>query len=241
MSSTSTPQTAAKTHRFRALFRARWWLAGLLIGVLTVSGCGSRHQEAASENYFTSGSDEADQRASQRMAKQRQLEGGSSRTRQRPKTQATNAAVALAVTDEEKTPLYARLGGHAGLESIVRDFLPRVLEDPRVNWQRSGVAGRFTSIFRRSPPTHWQPTPANVARLEQHLIQFLSLATGGPSDYTGVPMKSVHEAMRITNAEFDATVGDIKATLDKLKIPDREQKELLSVIESTRTLIVTER
>ena len=47
--------------------------------------------------------------------------------------------------------------------------------------------------------------------------------------------------MQISNPEFDAVVGDIKATLDKLQIPNEEQKELLAIIESTRPEIVTER
>jgi hypothetical protein len=33
----------------------------------------------------------------------------------------------------------------------------------------------------------------------------------------------------------------LKASLDKLQIPDREQKELLAIMESTRSQIVTER
>ena len=47
--------------------------------------------------------------------------------------------------------------------------------------------------------------------------------------------------MRITNPEFDAAVGDLKATLDKLQIPNTEQKELLAIVESTRPQIVTVR
>jgi len=47
--------------------------------------------------------------------------------------------------------------------------------------------------------------------------------------------------MRIANAEFDAVVGDLKASLDKLQIPNKEQKELLAIIESTRPQIVTQR
>ena len=47
--------------------------------------------------------------------------------------------------------------------------------------------------------------------------------------------------MHISNPVFDAVMGDFKASLDKLRIPNTEQKELLSVIESTRPLIVTER
>jgi len=52
-------------------------------------------------------------------------------------------------------------------------------------------------------------------------------------------MKSAHKDMG--NAEFDAAVGDLKASLDKLQIPNTEQKELLAIIESTRAEIVTER
>ena len=51
-------------------------------------------------------------------------------------------------------------------------------------------------------------------------------------------MKSAHTGMQITNTQFDASVGDLKATLDKLQIPTAEQKELLAIIESTRPQIV---
>lgn len=217
------------------------WLGGLLLVVMLSCGCRSHQEDLAKSEYYTSGSNEADQRASQRMAKQRQIEGGGRRGKVKSTAVATNSVSGVSLTDVEKLPLYERLGGRAGLEAIVRDFLPRVLEDPRVNWKRAGVSGKFTSIFNRAPPTTWQQTPEGIARLEQHMIQFLSLATGGPTDYSGTPLKSGHAGMRITNAEFDAAVGDVKASLDNIRIPDREQKELLSVIESTRTIIVTER
>lgn len=47
-------------------------------------------------------------------------------------------------------------------------------------------------------------------------------------------MRQAHERMQITNAEFDAAVGDLKASLDAVRIPTEEQKELLSIVESTR-------
>jgi hemoglobin len=47
--------------------------------------------------------------------------------------------------------------------------------------------------------------------------------------------------MHIGNPEFDAVIGDLKASLDKLKIPNTEQKELLAIVESTRPQIVTQR
>ena len=47
--------------------------------------------------------------------------------------------------------------------------------------------------------------------------------------------------LHISNAEFDASVGDLKATLDKLQVPNPEQKELLAIIESTRPQVAEER
>jgi hemoglobin len=44
--------------------------------------------------------------------------------------------------------------------------------------------------------------------------------------------------MRITDEEFDALAGDLKATLDKFKVPAREQQELLAIIAATRPDIV---
>lgn len=59
--------------------------------------------------------------------------------------------------------------------------------------------------------------------------------------YEGKEIESSHANMHISNAEFDATLGDLKSSLDALQVPNLEQKELLAIIESTRPQIVTER
>jgi hemoglobin len=64
------------------------------------------------------------------------------------------------------------------------------------------------------------------------------MATGGPQKYEGRSMKAAHRGMRITDEEFDALAGDLKATLDKFKVPAREQQELLAIIAATRPDIV---
>src|SRR6266700_4111681 len=61
------------------VFAARWPLrlfTMLLSALLVVtSGCSGRKPKAQQREFFTSGSKEADQRASQRMAKEEQLTG----------------------------------------------------------------------------------------------------------------------------------------------------------------------
>ena len=141
---------------------------------------------------------------------------------------------------EGKLALYDRLGAEAGISNIVEDFTPRVLQDPRVNWTRKGVKEGGLS-FHANKSVEWNPTPENVAMMKKHMVQFLSLATGGPAHYEGKELKADHADMHISNPEFDAVMGDLKASLDKLRIPNREQKELLAIVESTRPLIVTEK
>ena len=108
-----------------------------------------------------------------------------------------------------------------------------------MNLERKGA--KKVGIFSRKDSVVWTANPQSVATLKKHLVQFLSLATGGPAQYDGKDMKSTHAGMGISNPEFDAVIGDLKASLDKLQIATQEQKELLAIIESTRPQIVTER
>lgn len=208
------------------------------------SGCRSGKTEKQHQEFFTSGSREADQRASQRMAKAEQLAGSGEGAGEKEKVtksvgSGSGGGTNAAVKSTEKTSLYDRLGGEAGVSNIVSDAMPRLLQDPRVNWERKG--GKSGSLFHSKPKETWAATPQNVTTIKVHMVQFLTLATGGPAHYEGKQMKPTHSGMHISNPEFDAVVGDVKASLDALKIPNREQKELLAIIESTRPEIVEER
>jgi hemoglobin len=220
---------------------------GLTSGML--AGChSSKTAGKKNDDFFTSGSRDADQRASQRMAKDEQLagsgEGSGEKGVKKAKSEGqggtapgTNSGARV----EGKLSLYDRLGAEKGIGAIVDDFTPRALQDPRVNWQRQGMkrAGLFHGSDTQS--VAWKATDPNVTTLKKHLVQFLVLATGGPAHYDGKEMKSAHAGLHISNPEFDAALGDLKASLDRLKIPNKEQKELLAIVESTRPEIVTER
>ena len=221
----------------------------LTIAAMLVSGCGGAKTPKQSTDFFSSGSRDADQRASQRMAQEEQLTGAGEGAGEKGVKQAqpptTNADGAVAGTNqpvktEGKLSLYDRVAGEVGLSNIVADFTPRVLQDPRVNWDRTGVK-RGGLSFSAGKSEAWNPTPENVALLQKHLVQFLGLATGGLPHYEGKEIKSTHADMHISNPEFDAVLGDLKASMDKLQTPNKEQKELLAIVESTRPLIVSER
>ena len=143
-------------------------------------------------------------------------------------TTAPTATTKKTKAEKEPTkPLYDRLGGETAIRAVVDDFVARAAADEKVNFARRGVAGH-----------EWQSTPENVQKLKDRLVQFLCVATGGPQKYEGQDMRTVHRGMQITDSQFDAAAGDLKASLDAHKVAPREQKELLDIVAATRGVIV---
>ena len=105
--------------------------------------------------------------------------------------------------------LYERLGGKPAITAVVDDFVGRVGADPRIN-------GRFAAT--------------DIPRLKMLLIEQICYASGGPCTYTGRSMKATHAGMGVSVADFDALVGDLVATLNKFKVPEREKNELLGAL-----------
>ncbi len=122
--------------------------------------------------------------------------------------------------------LFERLGGTAAISKVVDDFVAIAAPDPNVNFTRKGH------------PNEWDATPENVAKLKKGLVDFIGSATGGTVAYSGRDMVTAHKGMEITDAEFDALAADLKAALDKNKIPAAEQTELLTIVGTTRKAIV---
>ncbi|HKC94284.1 MAG TPA: group 1 truncated hemoglobin [Nitrospira sp.] len=105
--------------------------------------------------------------------------------------------------------LYERLGGKPAITAVVDDFVGRVGADPRIN-------GRFAAT--------------DIPRLKMLLVEQICQASGGPCTYTGRSMKATHAGMGVSSADFDALVGDLVATLNKFKVPEREKNELLAAL-----------
>jgi hemoglobin len=106
-----------------------------------------------------------------------------------------------------------------------------------VNFTRNDVR---SGILRRKYDA-WDPNPQNVENFKERMVEFIALAAGGPAQYQGRDMGSVHKGMRISNSEFDAMIGDIKTSMERLNIARQEQKEVLAIFETTRKEIVEEK
>ncbi|HKW80234.1 MAG TPA: group 1 truncated hemoglobin [Casimicrobiaceae bacterium] len=113
--------------------------------------------------------------------------------------------------------LYERLGGKDAIVAVVDDFVGNVAADNRIN-----------HFFAKT----------DIPRLKKNLVDQICQATGGPCVYTGRDMVTAHSGMGVSNADFDALVGDLVKTLDKFKVPEKEKGELLAILGPMRPQIV---
>ena len=134
------------------------------------------------------------------------------------------AAPALADAHSEMKPsLYKRLGGYDALAAAVDDFIGRMAGDPQ-------LAKFFAGHSKDS-----------LARIRQLVVDQLCAATGGPCIYIGRDMKSSHQGMGITEADWNTAVGHLVATLDKFKVPEPEKKEFLALASTLKADIVEQK
>ncbi len=127
------------------------------------------------------------------------------------------AARTAATCAPPNASLYDRLGQRAGIDAVMHTFVVNVGRDTRVN-----VRFLFT----------------DMDVLQTHLTDQVCSASGGPCAYAGRAMKPLHAPMHVRGAEFDAMAEDMVAALKANGVPERESKELLAIVGSTRDDIV---
>ena len=108
--------------------------------------------------------------------------------------------------------LYRRLGGREGIALVVGDFVGNMAADARVSERFKGMKG------------------PEIEKLKSNLADQICDATGGPCSYLGRDMKTAHKGMKITEAEWSATVENLTKALDKHKVAAKEKQELISAL-----------
>jgi hemoglobin len=128
------------------------------------------------------------------------------------------------VEQEQETPstasLFDQLGGAAAVDAAVDIFYHKVLSDYRIN--------RF---FGNSD------MEVQLAKQKS----FLTMAFGGPNNYTGTDMRTAHAKfvkMGLSDSHFDVVMEHLTATLVELKVPPALIAQVTVLAESTRTDIL---
>jgi len=120
---------------------------------------------------------------------------------------------------QEKT-LYQRLGGYDAVAAVTDDMIGRLAADPQLAKFLTGL------------------NDDSKKKLRQHFVDFLCNATGGPCLYTGRDMRTSHKGLGISEADWNASVVDLTASLDRFKVPAREKGEVLAAVSRLKADIV---
>ncbi len=112
--------------------------------------------------------------------------------------------------------LYERVGGAGAVDAAVDFFYRKVLAD-----------GRIARFFE------------NVNMEDQIAKQksFLTMAFGGPNNYTGQDMRNGHKKLvekGLNDSHVDAVLEDLESTLRTLGVGDKEVREVLALANSVR-------
>lgn len=118
--------------------------------------------------------------------------------------------------------LYSQLGKKKGITKVVNDFVGKVAADNRINhFFKDDIADK-----------------KKLAHFKMELVNQICQASGGPCKYTGKDMKTAHQGMGITEADFNALVEDLKAAMDQDSVGQDAQNQLLGVLGPMKSDIV---
>ena len=116
--------------------------------------------------------------------------------------------------------LYERVGGYNSIAAAVDDFMGRQFADKQV--------GRF----------YVGHSTNSKNRLRQLITEMICNVTGGPVKYIGRDMRTSHAGLGITGSDWQVTVKNLTAALDKFMVPQKEKDELLAIVAGLRPIIV---
>jgi hemoglobin len=106
----------------------------------------------------------------------------------------------------------------AGIDRIATDFVGRISTDPRIAKYFQGV---------------------DLQHLSTELAAQFCYLLGGPCQYTGRDMKSVHEAMGLGQDDFNALAEDLQDAMEKEGIAFPVQNRLIAKLAPMQRIIVT--
>jgi hemoglobin len=122
---------------------------------------------------------------------------------------------------QEKT-IYEKLGGAEGISGAVDQIVARHLEN-------EDIKHYFLPLTEN---------PEYFEQFKQHVKDFLGAGTGGGTEYKGRDMKSSHEGLNISEAEFLSTIDDILFVLDANKVDRVSRNELLATLYSMKDAVI---
>jgi hemoglobin len=119
--------------------------------------------------------------------------------------------------------LYERLGGVNNIALVIDDVIERSYVDEVFN-----ANPLIVEAHKRFPKAAYKYNATSLA----------CMVMGGPQKYTGRSLKDAHQHLKVTEAEWQELIKIFRESMTSFKVPEKEQNEILGIIESTKGDIV---
>ncbi|MBQ0718837.1 MAG: group 1 truncated hemoglobin [Gammaproteobacteria bacterium] len=109
--------------------------------------------------------------------------------------------------------LFEDIGGEAAVDAAVDIFYRKVLADDRIN-----------SFFAK----------VDMEGQRDKQKAFLTMAFGGPNNYTGKDLRKGHKMMGLRDEDFAAVAEDLVATLAELSVANENIDQIVTILGSVK-------
>jgi hemoglobin len=114
---------------------------------------------------------------------------------------------------KKEMSIYDEIGGAAAVDAAVDIFYRKVLSDDR-------ISEFFDTV----------DMDAQIVKQKA----FLTMAFGGPNEYSGKDMREGHKHMNLTEEHFNAVAENLVATLEELNVPQEKIDAIVAICLSVK-------
>ena len=119
----------------------------------------------------------------------------------------------MVTVEKKETTIYDKLGGKSAVSAVVETFYGLVLNDP-------DVAPFFAET--------------NMKKQKEHQTNFITMALGGPKEYSGRSLRDAHANMGIGKHEFNVIAKLLAEALKENGVGDDDIKKVIDVVATTK-------
>ncbi len=123
-----------------------------------------------------------------------------------------------------KSPsLYERIGGINNIAVLIDDVIERSYVD---------------EVFKANPQIEAAHKRYPKAAYKFNATALACMVMGGPQKYTGRSLKDAHQHLQVNEVEWQELKKIFQESMNSFKVPQKEQNEILGIIESTKGDVV---
>jgi hemoglobin len=121
--------------------------------------------------------------------------------------------------------LYERVGGVYAIAAVIDHFSDQLVQKHII--ENNSVIKEWNE----------EKSAVRLPGLKFLRTLWVCAISGGPYEYTGLPLGDAHFEFQLKAEEFDGVAGVLADSLDHFKVPEREKQEVLAAFAAYKSAV----